>query len=302
MTGNIQEYIQTGRARAKINLTLHVGQAIGAGAYKGYHPVDSLVVFAGGADRLLFAPDKTGLKLDISGPFGEGLKAENDNLILKAAKAFFERENISPAGHFRLEKNLPLSSGIGGGSADAAAALRLLMWEHHGPDSLKADSPHHAKMIGIAQSIGADVPVCYISKTSRMSGIGEVVELMPGLGRVPALLVNPGFAVSTPEVFKAFDIGKQHEIPRPQGSGDLLSRAQAGRNDLQPVAISLRPEIGELIRSLSKLSGCQLARMSGSGATCFALFETFEQAAAARDLIAAESPDYWCIATLLGDC
>ena len=282
-----------GKARAKINLTLHVGRAIADGRYKGYHPLDSLVVFADIGDQLSYVPNEEALSLSLAGPFGEGLKTEDDNLILSAARAFFIHNNITPCGHFHLEKNLPLASGIGGGSADAAAALRLLQAEFGADD---------ATMMILSEQIGADVPVCFCSQTSHMRGIGQELEAKPDMGALYALLVNPGFAVSTPSIFKTFDNGESDSVPQPQDwSPSLLLTAQRGRNDLQAIAIGLRPEIERLLELLSDLPHCQLARMSGSGATCFALFETQKQAAAAHEIMRSQCPDYWCVQTMLGD-
>lgn len=282
-----------GKARAKINLTLHVGQSITAGRYKGYHPLDSLVVFADVGDQLSYEADEKDLSLSLSGPFSAGLKAEDDNLILKAAQLFFTHKGIAPQGHFHLEKNLPLASGIGGGSADAAAALRLLQ-AAYGADDLD--------MMLMCETIGADVPVCFRSQTSHMRGIGQEVEMKSGMGSMAALLVNPGFAVSTARIFKAFDAAPKEKDPRPQSwSADLLKTTGFGRNDLQDIAMSLRPEIENLLRAMTHLPACQLARMSGSGATCFGLFETQEQARAAKEIICRDHPDYWCVETILGD-
>jgi len=277
MASETTAYIET------INLTLHVGRAIADGRYKGYHPVDSLVVFAGAADRLAYSLCNEKLSLNLTGLFGKNLSSEPNNLVLRAAQAFYDRAKLPVMGKFRLEKVLPLASGIGGGSADAAAALRLLYWEHcEQPNPAIKANLTDADMMELAESIGADVPVCYRSQTCNMLGIGEILEPNPGLGRIPALLVNPGIAVSTPEIFKAFDAGVHALTPSAQlAEGDLLSRALAGRNDLQDVAISLRPEIGDLID--------------------FALFETFEQAVAGRNMISSETPSFWCRATLFGD-
>jgi len=284
--------IDIGHARAKINLTLHVGRTISDGKFAGYHPVDSLVVFADIGDRLSYDANIDTLSLDISGPFGAGLRAEDDNLVLRAAKAFFKSYDIPVKGRFHLEKNLPLASGIGGGSADAAAALRLLAMTYQLDDE---------NMMSIAANIGADVPVCYGSRTAHMGGIGERVKLISNLGTIPALLVNPGVSVSTPAVFKAFDSQPRAEIPAAQAQArDLLSIAIQGTNDLQDAAMALQPEIKDVIEILSKFSGCQLARMSGSGATCFALFESLAQAKAAQEIIAKRYPNYWAVASLLG--
>ena len=282
-----------GKARAKINLTLHVGQAIMAGRYKGYHPLDSLVVFADVSDELSYEAGENDLSLSLSGPFSAGLQADGDNLILKAARLFFSEKKLSPRGRFHLEKNLPLASGIGGGSADAAAALRLLQAEF-GADE--------ARMLLICEQVGADVPVCYLSQTSHMCGIGQALETKPSMGALPALLINPGFAVSTPLIFKAFDDQPREATPKAQGwTGDLLSTTQQGRNDLQDIAVSLKPKIERLLQQLARLPHCQLARMSGSGATCFAVFETQAQAAVAKEIMHRDFPDYWCAETTLGD-
>ena len=291
-------YLEDGRARAKINLTLHVGRVIASGRYKGYHPVDSLVAFAGAADRIKYCPKTKDFQFEIQGPFGKGLEADDNNLIARAARAFFERLNIPPFGQFILEKNLPVASGIGGGSADAAAALRLLLREN----ADLAKDIEHSEILAMAEALGADVPVCFHSKTSFMRGIGEKIEPIDGMGRVPALLVNPGFGVSTAEIFKAYDRVVRPIDPSLQlKAGSLLERVKGGQNDLQDIAVKLRPEIGELIDQISETQGCLVSRMSGSGATCFGLFETFEHALAARDIIARNRPNYWFAPTLLGD-
>lgn len=271
------------RARAKINLTLHVGQTIKdpSDPFFGYHPLDSLVVFADVGDELeMFGAEKT--TLSIGGPFGAGLTADSDNLILRALTA----ANAAPQ-YVTLEKHLPVSAGIGGGSANAAAVLRMC-----GVDDLH-----------IAVALGADVPVCLRSQTAHMTGIGEDVTPMPGMGQLHALLVNPGIAVSTASIFKAFDAAKDiRETPRPmKTSGDLLTRALDGRNDLEPIAIAEARVIGDVLRMLASQDGCQLARMSGSGATCFGVFESGRALRKAQAEIQAQASDWWCKATLLGD-
>jgi len=200
----------------------------------------------------MFAAEKT--TLSIGGPFGMGLTAEGDNLILRALTA----AKVKPQ-YVTLEKHLPVSAGIGGGSANAAAVLRMC-----GVDDLH-----------IAVSLGADVPVCLRSQTAHMTGIGEDVSLMPDMGQLHALLVNPRVAVSTAAIFKALDAAPDVRVtPRPMKmDGDLLSRALDGRNDLEPIAMAQAPVIGDVLRLLAAQPGCQLARMSGSGATCFGLFE-----------------------------
>ena len=221
-------------------------------------------------------------KLSIDGPFGKGLTANDDNLILRALMA----ARAGPQ-NVRLEKHLPVSAGIGGGSANAAAILRMC-----GIDDLH-----------LAVSLGADVPVCLRAETAQMTGIGEDVTPLPDMGQLQALLVNPGIAVSTGSVFKAFDAAKDiRETPRPMKiSGDLLSRALDGRNDLEPIAILQAPIIGDVLRTLASQNGCQLARMSGSGATCFGIFESGRALRKAEAAIQAQAPDWWCKAVILGD-
>ena len=271
------------QARAKINLTLHVGRVIKdpSDPYYGYHPLDSLVVFADIGDELeIFDAEKT--TLSIGGPFGMGLTAEGDNLILRALKA----ANASPQS-VTLEKHLPVSAGIGGGSANAAAILRMCDIDD----------------VGMAVSLGADVPVCLRSETAHMTGIGDDVTLIPDMGQLHALLVNPRVAVSTGAIFKAFDASPDiRETPRPmRANGDLLSRALDGRNDLEPIAMAQAPVIGDVLRMLASQNGCQLARMSGSGATCFGVFESSRALRKAEAAIRAQAPEWWCVATLLGD-
>lgn len=252
-----------------------------ADPFYGYHPLDSLVVFADIGDMLEMTPaDKT--TLSIGGPFGAGLTADNDNLILRALIATKALPH-----HVNLEKHLPISAGIGGGSANAAAILRMCGIED----------------AQTAISLGADVPVCLASETAHMTGIGEDVALMPHMGQLHALLVNPRVAVSTGAIFKAFDAAPDiRETPRPMKMrGDLLSRALDGRNDLEPIAMTQAPIIGDVLRLLASQAGCQLARMSGSGATCFGLFENDRALRQAEAAIRAQALGWWIAPTLLGD-
>lgn len=281
--------IITERARAKVNLTLHVGRVIAdiADRFYGYHPLDSLVVFADIADEITAQPASE-TSLDIIGPFAKGLDAEADNLILKAVKAVSVRCDI-PALAITLTKNLPVSAGLGGGSANAAAMLRILQ--------NFADLPID-EWRAIALALGADVPVCLASKTSHMTGIGEGVAAITGLGRWPALLVNPGVPTPTGEVFNSFDnmtgVNAPRETPRPQKhGGDMLARTVDGRNDLEPPAIRSVPIINDVLRELSAQSGAQIARMSGSGASCFALFERPAAAQAAALKLSQAYPKWW---------
>lgn len=270
-------------ARAKINLTLHIGRVIADphDPFFGYHPVDSLVVFADIGDMLeLRRSDAPSLQ--ITGPFGDALESGPNNLIMQTLQL------CGAAPHdVTLTKNLPVSAGIGGGSANAAAVMRYL----------------NITDAELAGQIGADVPVCLLSQTSHMTGIGENVTPLLNMGQLFAVLINPGVAVSTAEIFKRFDQSSAiRETPRPQlASGDLLERALSGRNDLQPIAIEVQPIIADAIGALERQKGCQLARMSGSGATCFGIFETQGQAEIAARTMASNHPDWWVLATLFGE-
>lgn len=264
-------------ARAKVNLTLHVGARLG----DGYHPLDSLIVFADIGDELEFNPTEDKTKLVIAG--SAELSVDKQNSVLRAM------EFVSAPPHdILLKKHLPVSSGIGGGSADAAAVLRKFPRDFSNED--------------LAYGLGADVPICFHSKTCRMTGIGEDISFIPNLGQLSAVLVNPRVAVSTGEIFQQFDQMPRDRNPKPNADiGDLLSRALSGGNDLQDVAISKAPVIAAVLRSLAQQSGCELARMSGSGATCFGIFRSDAQAKAAADLILGAQPTWWVRSCRLGD-
>jgi 4-diphosphocytidyl-2-C-methyl-D-erythritol kinase len=267
---------RTYAAKAKINLTLHVG----ALRSDGYHPVDSLVVFADIGDQLTFTPAEE-TTLDITG--ADELPTGQDNIILRTM-----HQIGAPPHAIHLAKHLPVSAGIGGGSANAGTVLRAFSSEISDHD--------------LAYTLGADVPVCRLSRTARMSGMGEHVAAIPDLGQIYAVLVNPGVAVSTAAIFKAFDSVPRAASPRAlSNTGDLVSRALAGTNDLQDVAIAQAPVIGDVLRALAQQPACQLARMSGSGATCFGLFRSVAQAQTAADAISAQHPTWWVQACRLGD-
>ena len=264
-------------APAKVNLFLHV---TGKRA-DGYHLLDSLAVFPAVGDVVGVAPGEA-MSLEISGRFGGVLGAETDNLLLRAARA------LRPDGHAALflEKNLPVASGIGGGSADAAAALRLLA-RYWG-----IETPLHE----IALGLGADVPVCLESAPARMRGIGEILESAPILPRFGIMLVNPGIAVPTPAVFRARQGGFTPPAELPDGWADAAAMAvdlARCTNDLQAAATGIQPVIGEVLDVLAALPGELLARMSGSGATCFAIFATPEAAELAAAALAVDQPDWW---------
>jgi 4-diphosphocytidyl-2-C-methyl-D-erythritol kinase len=272
-------------APAKINLHLHV---VGRRP-DGYHLLDSLVVFAGAADRLT-VEEADGLSLAVTGRFAAGLDGEGDNLVLRAARALAASAGVRAAGRLVLEKNLPVASGIGGGSADAAAALRLLSrcW---GIDA----GGLAAGLETLAAGLGADVPVCVASRPALMSGIGEVLTPAPPLPAAGMVLVNPGVAVSTPAVFRARESGFSGLAAWPSGGwADAESLAASLRettNDLEAPALRLAPVIGEALAALQADPRCLLARMSGSGATCFGLYTDSRVARAAAEAI--RYPGWW---------
>jgi 4-diphosphocytidyl-2-C-methyl-D-erythritol kinase len=268
-------------APAKVNLCLHVLGRRG----DGYHLLDSLAVF-GPAQDMLRLEGPGALSLRLEGKFAPGLITESDNLVLRAAHALAGAAGMAaPWGGLVLEKNLPVASGIGGGSADAAAALRLLnrAWGlEFPPERLRA----------IALPLGADIPVCVESRPARMGGVGEVVTAAPALPPVALLLVNPGEALATPAVFRARQGGFSGPAPLPPAWADATAMAanlaRCG-NDLQAAAISLCPAIATVLAAIGAQPGCLLARMSGSGATCFGLFATTAEAEAA----ASAMPAHW---------
>ncbi len=277
-------------APAKINLTLRV---TGRRA-DGYHELESLVVFAEVGDRLHFAPSDD-LTLELSGPFAAALTDPADNLILKAARRLAERSKTSLGAAIVLEKVLPVASGIGGGSADAAATLT-------GLDRLWRLGSDPGELAAIALTLGADVPVCLTGAPAWMTGIGEGVEPLPDLPSLPAVLVNPGRALSTPAVFAARrgDFSPTSPCPTITDRDRLLDWLRDSANDLEAPARALEPEVDRVLQALTARSGCRLARMSGSGATCFGLFDSVEEAQAGAEMTAAEEPDWWVCATTLG--
>ncbi len=280
-------------APAKVNLYLHVTGR----RSDGYHELDSLIAFAGIGDTVTGASSDR-LTLTVDGPFTEALPTGSDNLVLRAALALAEAAGIEAAAAITLTKRLPVASGIGGGSADAAAALRALaaLW------SLDMDQ----QTLGdLALALGADVPVCLAGESAVVAGIGERLAPAPSLPPAWLVLANPGEAVSTPAVFAAR--AGPFSAPAPvdralADAGELAALLKERRNDLTAAARSLAPVIGEVLAALEAEPGARLARMSGSGATCFALFaeETEAKAAAAR-LRAAHGAWWVAAAPLLGD-
>lgn len=254
---------------AKVNLALHVRLR----RADGYHELETLFAFVDAGDGVALQ-DGTGLSID--GPFGDGLAADDDNLILRAAKAWGRAET-----GFHLTKNLPIAAGLGGGSADAAAALRLFAAR----DGVALDDP---RLFEIAAELGADVPACILSQTCRGDGVGD--KLTPveieGLAGTPILLVNPRVACPTGAVFKGWD-GVDH--------GPLGDDFRKGRNDLESPAIALIPEIAKVLKVLSDMPGANLVRMSGSGATCFALFDDRDAMEEAEARLNGYHPDWWTL-------
>lgn len=252
----------------------------------GYHLLDSLVVFAEIGDSVMVAPGDA-LSLAIDGPESAALAAEPDNLVLRAARALAAAAGIDPLGLLHLIKRLPVASGIGGGSADAAAALRAL-------NRLWRLGRTEAQLAALALQLGADVPVCIASRPARMAGVGEVLSAAPRLPHCGLLLVNPRVSLPTPAVFRA----RQGAFSLPatlcdgwsEATGMARDLAVLG-NDLQQPAISLCPPIAEVLAAIAAQPNCLLARMSGSGATCFGLFPSAATAAAAA---AALPPAWWC--------
>jgi 4-diphosphocytidyl-2-C-methyl-D-erythritol kinase len=271
-------------ARAKINLYLHVTGR----RDDGYHQLESLVVFADAGDRLEAAPAQA-LTLEIVGPQAAGLGTGPGNLVMRAAKALADRLGGELGAMLKLEKYLPVASGIGGGSADAAAAIKLLA-------RLWGANPGQHDLSGMALELGADVPVCLYGQPAIMSGIGERIEAAEGVPDFPAVLVNPGIHVPTPAVFKARtgEFSKPAPIIESQAGRDGWIAALAARgNDLEAPAKALAPAIADVLAALSRTAGCRLARMSGSGATCFGLYDDLSQAEAAAENIRTQQPGWW---------
>jgi 4-diphosphocytidyl-2-C-methyl-D-erythritol kinase len=264
-------------APAKLNLALHVRRRRG----DGYHDIETLFAFVDIGDRLTAAPADA-LSLTVTGRFAEDLSAE-DNLVIRAARMLADELGHDPAFAFVLDKTLPVASGIGGGSADAAAALRLLAraW------NIPAD---HPVLDTCADRLGSDVPACLLSRTAIGAGRGEALRLVPlgELDGAPVILANPGIALSTAQVFAAWDGINRGALP----GGDATTILHQGRNDLQPPATALVSEIAALIDVMAS-SGAQLARMSGSGATCFAIYGNEQSRDRALMQLRATHPSYW---------
>ena len=288
--------VLTTKAPAKINLTLHV---LGRRAEDGYHALESLVAFADVADTLTLEPGDA-LSLDATGPTAGTAGPPEDNLVLRAAKALAARVPDLRLGVFRLDKRLPVAAGIGGGSSDAAAALRLLA-------ELNDLALDHPALVAAARATGADVPVCFDPRARMMRGAGEEIGPPLGLAALPAVLVNPGVPVATAPVFKALGLavgrtlpGAAHpEIAKSLDADGLLAAIAPARNDLEAPALAVAPAIGDALAALRDRPGCRLARMSGSGATVFAILSDEAAAEDAARAIREAQPDWWVEPTLL---
>jgi 4-diphosphocytidyl-2-C-methyl-D-erythritol kinase len=284
----------TEAAPAKINLTLRI---LGRRA-DGYHELESLVVFARLRDHLTLLPGRP-LSLDVHGPTAAAAGVE-DNLVLKAAKALGAKVMGLQAGRFLLEKSLPVAAGIGGGSADAAAALRLLA-------RANGIAPDDPLLYAAARATGADVPVCVHPVPRVMRGIGEVLSAPLALPELPAVLVNPGVPAATRDVFAALarsgypaGVIDTNWDALPRDHAGLVEFLRSERNDLEPPATALYPAISQVLAALRGAKGCRLARMSGSGSTCFGLFDSNKAAEIAARLLQAPNPTWWVRATVLG--
>ncbi len=272
------------QAFAKINLTLRVLGRRG----DGYHELESLVAFADFADTLALEPAGE-TALDIAGPFAAASGPVTDNLVLKAVAALRQQTVNLKAGQFRLQKNIPVAGGLGGGSADAAAALRLLARVN----DLPSGDP---RLAAAALAVGADVPVCLDSRPRVMRGIGERLAPPAELPRLAVVLVNPGVPLSTRDVFTELPLtpGKAENIsPVPRDAAVLFGYLEENRNDLTAAAIARAPVVAKVLAALGGLPGVRFAAMSGSGPTCFALFISFGEAEAAARAVQAANKNWW---------
>lgn len=270
-------------APAKINLALHVRRR----RADGYHDIETLFAFLTDGD-VLTVENADDNRFAITGPFAESLAGEGGNLVLAAREAFVETFGPVPRLAITLDKRLPVASGIGGGSADAAAMLRVLAKKR----DIALDDP---RLIACATTLGADVPACLAGVAARGSGTGVDLESIASLGGTPVLLVNPGVAVSTAAVFRTWDGCDRGAL----GDGDVLAVALTGRNDLERPAREIAPAIDGVLNALAAQLGVTLSRMSGSGATCFALFEDRTACSAAAAAIRSTHADWWLLESTL---
>lgn len=272
-------------APAKLNLSLHVTGR----RDDGYHELDGLIAFADVGERVRAEPDST-LSLTVEGPYAAALDGEADNLVLRAARALAERAGVEQGARLTLKKEIPVAAGLGGGSADAAAALNALM-------ALWKVSLPRGDVMDLALSLGADVPVCLYGHSAFVSGIGERIGPAPHLPPAWIVLVNPGVPLLTAQVFGAREGGFSPTTHRweasPPSAAALADWVRRDGNDLEAPARALVPEIGQCLRALERSGGCLLARMSGSGSSCFGLYSESGSAEAAAAQLSAAHPDWW---------
>ncbi|MGO9547732.1 MAG: 4-(cytidine 5'-diphospho)-2-C-methyl-D-erythritol kinase [Rhodomicrobium sp.] len=282
------------QARAKVNLTLHV---LGKRP-DGYHELESLVVFADLCDELAFVPAPAD-SLSLQGPFAGAVDGEN--LVLKAKRIAADWLGRGIFGDFSLQKNIPVAAGLGGGSSDAAAAIRILFRVLGNPAGAEA-------FIERAAAVGADVPVCLYNRAAWMRGLGERVTPAAHVAALPAILVNPRVKLSTAEVFKRLGAAPYQPgegVSFPLGDADFKTPESAaaclahGRNDLEKPATALEPAVERALDALRRQEGCLLARLSGSGPTCFGLFPTQAMAEKAAEEIASTYPSWWVVPVTL---
>jgi len=276
-------------APAKINLYLHVTGMRG----DGYHLLDSLVTFASIHDIIMIEPANN-LTMINRGPFGKGLPITADNLVMHAAEKLQRLTGIADGAKITLTKNLPIASGIGGGSADAAAAIKGLV-RHWGIQ------PSLHDISGLALGLGADVPICLFGQAAFIGGIGDLIDPVCALPEAPMVLVNPRVGVSTTAIFKArkakFSLANRFDAP-PNTLDELIDLLKGDRcNDLMEPAIQIEPIIGDVLHQIKITRGCQLAQMSGSGATCFGFYHTQPEANMAAEAIRNAHPKWWVVAT-----
>lgn len=272
--------VSEGFAPAKINLTLHVtGQRA-----DGYHELDSLVVFADIGDRIRVEPSDTTM-LTVDGPMAAGVPVDDSNLVVRAAA------KMGVAADIHLEKHLPNAAGLGGGSSDAAVTLGALAGVSGKP------------VPGDVLSLGADIPVCQVGRAARMRGVGDRVEPVEGVPMLHAVLVNPNLPVMTKDVFAGLgrpdNSAMPETLPQFDEAGDLIEWLATMRNDLEAPAIKAEPVIQQVFDRLSVTPGCLLARMSGSGGTCFGLYSDAETAASASGRLRETHPGWWVLAVRL---
>lgn len=280
-------------APAKINLTLEIRGK----RSDGYHELESLVAFSDLGDRLELVPggDRS-VDLCVGGPFAGVINEKN--LVLRAAELFLAQYPQARGGRFSLDKRIPVAAGLGGGSADAAAAIRALV-------RASGLSPQDGELIPLLAGLGADIPVCVRSQAAWMTGIGETIQPLPALPRMAAVLVNPRVGLATRDVFSALnaqplDGETPRRAPGPFSTlGQLVEYLSGSSNDLERPARRLAPVIDDVLIALARTQGCLLARLSGSGPTCFGLYETEQEAEHAAERIRQENAAWWVTPTTL---